>query len=172
MGKTGHWFAYQHDEYIPDILVLGKALGGGFPVSLVVTTEEVEQRSKGTLSHVQSHQNDALTGIVIQTMIDVIQRDDLIQLVSKKGGYWLKALKEIQQKTENIHDVRGRGLMFGVQLSQEKAAQGPEIQADLLKRGYITDFHKVSNTFRFFPPFIITYDEIDRSNKDFEEIVS
>ena len=68
--------------------------------------------------------------------------------------------------------MSGEGTDVGVQLSQEKAAQGPEIQADLLKRGYITDFHKVSNTFRFFPPFIITYDEIDRFNKDFEEIVS
>lgn len=171
MGKTGRWLAYMHDSYVPDILVMGKALGGGFPVSLVVTTEEIEERSKGALVHVQSHQNDALTGKVIQTMIDVITENDLIPQVAEKGVYWLRALTEIAERTDNICDVRGRGLMFGVQLSPEKAPKGQEAQSELMKRGYITDFHKSSSTFRFFPPFIITYGEIDRFNKDFEEVI-
>ena len=172
MGKTGRWFAFQHDDFVPDILVMGKALGGGFPISLVVTTEEVEEKSKGSLIHVQSHQNDALTGKVIGTMIEVIEKKNLITEVVEKGDYWLRVLEEMREKTDNICDVRGRGLMFGVQLSPEKVSKGANAQAELMKRGYITDFHKSSNTFRFFPPFIITHEEIDRFNKDFEEIIS
>ena len=172
MGKTGRWFAFQHDDFVPDILVMGKALGGGFPISLVVTTEEVEEKSKGSLIHVQSHQNDALTGKVIETMIEVIEKKNLITEVVEKGDYWLRVLEEMREKTDNICDVRGRGLMFGVQLSPEKVSKGANAQAELMKRGYITDFHKSSNTFRFFPPFIITHEEIDRFNKDFEEIIS
>ncbi|UCH57646.1 MAG: aspartate aminotransferase family protein [Candidatus Bathyarchaeota archaeon] len=160
-GKTGRWFGFQHDGIIPDILVLGKAIGSGFPVSVVVTFSEVEERCGNALRHVQSHQNDALTGRIVGTVISVIREQGLVEEAARKGEYWLNALKELMEEFPIIVDVRGRGLMFGVQLSQDHVKSGEIIQEKLLEEGYLMDFHSSSSTFRFFPPYVITYEEID-----------
>lgn len=170
-GKTGRMCAFMYDDVVPDILTLGKAIGGGFPVSMVLTTEKVEKMCKGTLYHVQSHQNDALTGKVIQTVLKVIEKHDLVKAAEEKGAYWRKELEKIKDDHPLILDIRGRGLMMGVELSEEHAKSGPKIQRIMLEKGYLMDYHVASNTFRFFPPYVITLDEIDGFNKDFRETI-
>jgi 4-aminobutyrate aminotransferase-like enzyme len=160
-GKTGRWFAFQHDDIVPDILVLGKAIGGGFPVSVVVTTSDVEERCSGVLRHAQSHQNDALSGRVVKTVVSIIREQGLVEQAAQKGEYWLDALRELAAEFPIIVDVRGRGLMFGLQLSPDHAESGEIIQEKLMEEGFLTDFHRSSCTFRFFPPYIISYEEID-----------
>lgn len=81
--------------------------------------------------------------------------------MAQKGEYWLNALKELAEEFPIIEDVRGRGLMFGFQLSQDHAHLGEPIQEKLFDEGFLTDFHSSSRTFRFFPPYVISYDEID-----------
>lgn len=168
-GKTGKMCAFMHDGIVPDILALGKAIGAGFPVSMVVTTEKVEKMCGGTLYHVQSHQNDALTGKVIQTMLQLLEKHELVKAAGEKGEYWLKELDRIKEELPVIVDVRGRGLMMGVELGMEYASEGLGIQDEMIEKGYLMDFHKASNTFRFFPPYIITFEEIDEFNKAFRE---
>ena len=168
-GKTGRLCAFMHDEIVPDILTLGKAIGAGFPVSMVVTTEIVEEMCGGNLYHVQSHQNDALTGKIIQTVLKVIEKHDLVKAAEEKGNYWAKELEKIKKEYPSIHDVRGRGLMFGVELSEEYAPKGGMIQNTMVEKGFLVDFHTASNTFRFFPPYVITLEEIDEFNKAFRE---
>ena len=170
-GKTGRWCAFMYDKIVPDILTLGKAIGAGFPVSLVLTTERVEEMCGGTLYHVQSHQNDALTGKVIQTVLKVIEKNDLVKAAEEKGSYWFHELEKIKEEHPIVGDIRGRGLMFGVELADNFAHMGSRIQEIMLEKGYLMDFHMASNTFRFFPPYIITYEEIDNFNKDFNETI-
>ena len=160
-GKTGRWFAFQHDGIVPDILVLGKAVGGGFPVSVVVSTRDVEERCRDALRHVQSHQNDALTGRVVGTVLSIIREQGLVRQAAEKGEYFLKELEELAGEFPIIADVRGRGLMLGVELDPDHTERGVAIQDELTEKGFLMDFHGSSNTFRFFPPYVISYEEID-----------
>ncbi len=168
-GKTGRWFAYQHDGIEPDILVLGKAVGGGFPVSMVVTTGEVEERCRDSLRHVQSHQNDAFSGRVVATVLSIIREQGLVKQAAEKGEYFIEELKGLMDEHPFIVDVRGRGLMFGVELSNGHAHLGAVIQERLFERGYLMDYHASTRTFRFFPPYVITYGEIDLFIADLRE---
>jgi 4-aminobutyrate aminotransferase-like enzyme len=161
IARTGCWFGFQYDGIVPDLLVLGKAIGGGFPVSVVVTTSEVEERCKDALRHVQSHQNDALSGRIVHTVISVIREQGLVEQAAQKGRYLLNALKGLQGEFPIIVDVRGRGLMFGFQLSKDHFHTGEAIEEKLIEKGFLMDFHRATCTFRFFPPYIISYEEID-----------
>ncbi len=168
-GKTGRWFAYQHDGIEPDILVLGKAVGAGFPVSVVVTTEEVEERCRDSLLHVQSHQNDAFSGRVVATVLSIIRQQGLVEQAAEKGEYFIDALRELMEEHPFIVDVRGRGLMFGVELDDGHAHLGTVIQDRLFEKGYLMDYHASTRTFRFFPPYVISYGEIDSFIADLRE---
>lgn len=171
-GKTGRWFAYQHDDIEPDILVLGKAVGAGFPVSVVVTTGDVEERCRDALRHVQSHQNDAFSGRVVATVLSIIREQGLVEQAAEKGVYFLDALKELAEDYPFIVDIRGRGLMFGVELGEEHAHLGTAIQDELFEKGYLMDYHAATKTFRFFPPYVITYEEIDSFIADLRETLA
>jgi len=171
-GKTGRWFAYKHDGIEPDILVLGKAVGAGFPVSVVVTTEEVEERCRDSLLHVQSHQNDAFSGRVVATVLSIIREQGLVEQAAEKGGYFVDALKGVMEEHPFIVDVRGRGLMFGVELDEGYARLGAAIQERMFERGYLMDYHASTRTFRFFPPYVISYEEIDSFIADLRETMA
>lgn len=171
-GKTGRMFAHMFDDIIPDIMTLGKAIGGGFPVSVVVTTKKVEEMCGNKIYHVQSHQNDALSGKVVQTVLKVIREQGLVKAAEEKGRYWLGELGKLMHEVPVIIDVRGRGLMFGVELDEEYASKGLLIQNEMIEKGYLMDFHAASNTFRFFPPYVITLDEINGFNEAFKETLS
>jgi 4-aminobutyrate aminotransferase-like enzyme len=160
-AKTGKWFAFQHDDITPDILTLGKAIGGGFPVSVTVTTEKVEEMCKNELYHVQSHQNDALSGKAVSTVLSIIEKNDYVQQCKEKGEYFKNQLKKVQKEHKQISEVRGRGLILGVQLEKEHSENGVLMQWDMIEKGFLVDFHKSSNSFRFFPPFTIKKGEID-----------
>ncbi len=171
MGRTGRWFGFEHENVVPDIIVIGKGLGGGLPVSAVVTTAEVERRCGGTLRHVQSHQNDPFSGRIAATVISILQDEQLIERAAECGGYLLGRLQELQRRELRIADVRGRGAMVGVELATDHAAQGPALAHRLLEAGFILDFHVPTSTFRLFPPFVITCEEIDRFVQTFSSAV-
>jgi acetylornithine/succinyldiaminopimelate/putrescine aminotransferase len=153
-------------------MTLGKAIGGGFPVSVVVTTGEVEDMCDDKVYHVQSHQNDALSGRVVQTLLSVIRENDFVRVAEEKGVYWMGKLEEMKRELPIIVDVRGRGLMFGVEIDENYASVGADIQNALIDKGYLMDFHTSTNTFRFFPPYVITYREINEFNKVFRMTIS
>ena len=171
-GKTGRMFAHKYDDVTPDIMTLGKAIGGGFPVSVVVTNGRVEEMCGDKVYHVQSHQNDALSGRVVQTLLSVIRENDLVRVAEEKGAYWKERLEEIKQKLPIIVDVRGRGLMFGVEIDEKYASKGVEIQNTMIDKGYLMDFHTSTNTFRFFPPYVISLEEINGFNIVFKDTLS
>jgi 2,2-dialkylglycine decarboxylase (pyruvate) len=162
MGRTGRWFGFEHDGIVPDLVVMGKGLGGGWPVAAVATTAEVEERCRGALRHVQSHQNDPFSGRVAATVISILQDEQLVARAAKLGSYLLQPLQELRQRHPCISDVRGRGAMVGVELSADWTSLGPEIVHRLFEAGFILDFHAATSTFRLFPPFVITRKEIDR----------
>jgi 4-aminobutyrate aminotransferase-like enzyme len=171
-AKSGKWFAHQHDNVVPDILTLGKAIGGGFPVSVTITTNSVEEMCEGNLYHVQSHQNDALSGKAVATVISIIEKFGFVERCVEIGEYFLGKLKELKEDFPFIVEVRGRGLLLGIQLNEEYSVYGEEVQWKLIDKGYLMDFHKSSSSFRFFPPFLINKEEIEDFIEVFKETLS
>lgn len=124
MGRTGRWFGFEHDSIVADILVIGMVLGGGLPVSAVVTTQEVETGCQSVLRHVQSHQNDRFSGRIAATVISILQEESLAERAAERGAYLLEGLKGLQSRYAWIWDVQGKGLMLGTELERERAAEG------------------------------------------------
>jgi 4-aminobutyrate aminotransferase-like enzyme len=172
VGRTGRWFGFEHDGLVPDILVIGKAIGGGLPISAVVTTQEVEARCQGVLRHVQSHQNDPFSGRIAGTVISILQEERLVERAAERGAYLLEGLKELQSKCPWIWEVRGKGLMLGVELEQKRAAEGTATFRRLLDAGFIVDYKSQTATFRLFPPYVISTQETDRFLIAFEHALS
>ena len=172
IGRTGHWFGFEHDDIVPDILVIGKAIGGGLPVSAVVTTQEVETRCQGVLRHVQSHQNDPFSGRIAATVISILQEEHLVERAAERGAYLLEGLTKLPSRYPWIWDVRGKGLMLGVELEQDRIAEGTAASRRLLDAGFILDYQPHTATFRLFPPYVITNQEIDRFLMAFADALS
>lgn len=161
LGRTGRWFGFMHADIMPDILVIGKAIGAGLPVAAVVTTEEVAERCRGVFgTHVQSHQNDPFSARIAATVIEIMQDEHLVEQAAARGDYFRRGLEQLQ--SSGVVQVRGRGLMLGAELAPKLVAPlGSAIGAALLPQGFITDFQAATSTFRFFPPYVITTAEID-----------
>jgi 2,2-dialkylglycine decarboxylase (pyruvate) len=169
MGRTGRWFGFEHDAIVPDILIVGKAIGGGLPISAVVTTTDVETRCDGILRHVQSHQNDPFSGRIAATVISIIQEEGLVARVAELGEHLLNGLRALQSKRAEIWDVRGKGLMIGIELDPALASKGEAIERRLMEAGFIVDYQPHAATFRLFPPYVISREEIARFLNAFEE---
>jgi len=162
VGRTGRWFGFEHDGVVPDVVVIGKAIGGGLPVSAVATTGAVERRCQGVLRHVQSHQNDPFSGRIAATVISIIQDEGLVERASVEGDRLLEGLRALQSRYPAIRDVRGKGLMAGIELQEHLSGAGAELQGRLLEAGFITDYQPANATFRLFPPYVVPRAELGR----------
>lgn len=177
MGRTGKWFAFEYDEIKPDILVVGKALGNGFPVGIVVTTSEINNAIEGKFLHIQSHQNDPFSARVVSTVIDTIKNEDLLHNCKKIGDYLLEQLKKLKYRYPVIADVRGRGLMVGLELNIKENRDFSQLFNEfLIKNGLILNVCADGVTFRMLPPYIIKQEDIDlaleRIKKSLEQALS
>ncbi len=161
MGRTGRWFGFEHGGIIPDILVLGKILGNGFPVSAVITTEAVEEACMDKVRHVQSHQNDALSGKVVTTTIQIMQAEGLIEQSARMGDYLLDGLQQLCDKHSIVSEARGCGLIAGLELQPGAEEAGLQLYEALADEGIIIDYQPHTRTFRFLPAFVITQADID-----------
>jgi 4-aminobutyrate aminotransferase-like enzyme len=162
MGRTGYWFGFQREELAPDVLVLGKALGNGLPVAAVVTTTDAENAFAGKFTHTQSHQNDPFTGAIVSVVIDIIREERLVEKARDMGSYLLRGLDRIQYAHSRVGNARGLGLMTAVELEGPGAEQrGVRIQRNLMDQGVIVDFNRAVSSFRFFPPYVISKEQLD-----------
>jgi acetylornithine/N-succinyldiaminopimelate aminotransferase len=114
-GRTGQYFAYQHTDIVPDVLTTAKGLGNGFPIGAVMT----QGRGVGILTagnHGSTYSGTALGSRVVYTIIDIMQRERIVQNAAEKGAYIVEQLA--QQLSEQNVTVRGFGLMIGIELPQ------------------------------------------------------
>ena len=112
-GRTGKYFAYQHTNIVPDVLTTAKGLGNGFPIGAVMT----QGRGVGVLTagnHGSTYSGTALGSRVVYTVIDTIQKENLVENAAKMGGYIVEQLR--QQLADQNVSVRGFGLMIGIEL--------------------------------------------------------
>lgn len=161
-GRTGKMFGCDHEGVVPDMMTIGKGFGGGFPVSGVVTTEEIASSKpwanpSGSSS---SYGGNPLASAACDATLQVILRDKLVENSAKVGAAMLKRLEEMKSSSPLIGSVRGRGLMLGVDLVNPKTGAAldkavcREIFEEGLKRGVLTMAYNPS--LRINPPLVIS----------------
>ena len=157
LGRTGKLFASQHEDVRPDVMILGKALGGGFyPVSVVLADEPI----LGLFSpgeHGSTFGGNPLAAAVARAALKVIRDEKLAERSQRLGEYFLEQLCEIP--SPHVREVRGRGLFIGVELKPQ--AQGARRFCEALKDRGILAKETHENVIRFAPPLIIEKETID-----------
>jgi 2,2-dialkylglycine decarboxylase (pyruvate) len=170
-GRLGTMFGFEHDDVVPDLLAVSKTLGGGVPLAATLTTAAIEDDAVGKgFLHVTSHVSDPLPAAAGLAVLDVIEEDGLVERARARGDYLLAALRELQARHEQIGDVRGRGLLVGLELVEDREtrepanALGAAVTGECLERGLSMNIVRAgssANCFRMAPPLSITEDEID-----------
>ena len=173
MGRTGKLFAYEHEDVRPDIVALAKALGGGVPCGAVLATEEVAKHFTPG-AHGSTFGGNPLAAGAACATIETILRENLPERAGKLGNYFLEKLEEIRQKySEYIKDVRGKGLIIGVEFSDGDFAR--DCFSVSVKNGLLVIL-TVERVFRILPPLNTNKEEIDFAvdviTKSIEEVVS
>ena len=167
IGRTGKWFGYNHYQIEPDLVAIGKSIGNGYPVSVTVINEQTARElEKSTFRYMQSHQNDPLGAAIANEVIKVIKNEKLISKADENGKKFLKMLESIKDD-HYISDIRGRGLMFAVDICNENTSE--QLFNKLLNQGYILCNRKT--LFRIDPPLIITENEFEKFTFDFKLIL-
>ncbi|MFI6026715.1 aspartate aminotransferase family protein [Amycolatopsis magusensis] len=166
--RTGDWYAFERDGVVPDILTLSKTLGAGLPLAAVLTSAEIEREAheRGFLFFT-THVNDPLPAAVGNTVLDVLTRDRLDLRARELGERLRGGLDELARRHPVIGDVRGRGLLVGLELSSE--GDTDELGAAVTRRCAGLGLHMnivqlpgLGGTFRIAPPLTATEAEIDR----------
>jgi 4-aminobutyrate aminotransferase/(S)-3-amino-2-methylpropionate transaminase len=176
-GRTGKWWGVEHSAVHPDIVTVGKGMGSGFPVSGVLLGDELgkaEPFSKPSASS-SSYGGNPLAAVAVAETIRAIQKDHLVENSRKIGAQMLSRLKQLQEKYEFIGDVRGKGLLIGVELVRDlksKELLGKKVTelifAECLKRGLVIMgyFPKI----RINPALVITEAQADAGIAILDEV--
>lgn len=129
MGRTGKTFAYEHFGIVPDIIALGKALSGGyFPIGAVACSEKIYQginNNSGEFLPGYSWSGNPLGAAVVVKNFEILKKNQLIEKVAKKGEYLIKGLIDMGKKHPSVGEIRGLGLMVGIEFVQNKNSKEP-----------------------------------------------
>ncbi|OZM79588.1 aspartate aminotransferase family protein [Pseudonocardia sp. MH-G8] len=181
LGRTGAMYAFEHHGVAPDILTLSKTLGAGLPVAAVMTSDEIERlcAERGFLFYT-THASDPLAAVVANTVLDVIAREGLVERAAKLGDHLTDRLTDLQSRYEVVGDVRGRGLLQGIELVTDKETKAPAdalgaaITTACLERGLhmnIVQLPGMGGIFRIAPPLTIAEAELDSGLDILEESI-
>ncbi len=177
MGRTGDAFAFERDGVVPDILNLSKTLGAGLPLSATITTAAIERdcHDKGFLFYT-THAADPLPAAVGRKVVEIVLRDRLAQRARELGDYLKGMLCDLQQRHPIIGDVRGRGLLLGVELVSDRQTKAParDLGAAISQRclalgASLNIGRRSGELFRIAPPLTVSRDEIDRAVAIFDQ---
>jgi 4-aminobutyrate aminotransferase len=126
LGRTGAMFACQHDKVAPDILVLGKALGGGIlPIATVLARPELDVGADWAFGH-YTHEKNPVTARAALTTIEIIESERLVENAARVGAIALERLSKLKADNPAVGDVRGRGLIIGIELVRDLASRQPD----------------------------------------------
>jgi 2,2-dialkylglycine decarboxylase (pyruvate) len=172
-GRTGRNFAFEGLGVTPDVLTMSKTLGGGLPLAATATSPEIEEDcySKGFANYT-SHVSDPLPATVGLAVLDVLEREQLAANARAMGERLKNGLLDLKQRYEVIGDVRGEGLLLGVELVKDRETREPAHQLGLrvttrcMELGLSMNIRQVPTrgaVWRIAPPLTVKPDEIDRA---------
>jgi diaminobutyrate-2-oxoglutarate transaminase len=182
IGRTGKLFAFEHAGIIPDVVVLSKAIGGSLPLSVVIYDQKLDQWSPG--AHIGTFRGNQMAMAAGTATLRFIKENHLSKHAANLGEKLMTELSEIQNEVPEIGEVRGRGLMVGVEIvnphipARIKGSYGANaelartIQRECFNRGLILEVGgRHSSVIRFLPPLIITEQQLDDVIAIFKEAV-
>lgn len=165
LGKTGRLFACEHDGVSPDILVLGKALGGGIlPIAAVLARADLDIAGEWAFGH-YTHEKNPVTTRAALTTIEIIEDEDLVGNAARVGAAALERLLEMKKRVAMIGDIRGRGLLIGIELVHDRSSKTPHpalaeaVMYAALDRG-LSFKSTMGNVLTLTPPLTITEAEM------------
>ena len=169
VGRTGQMFAFERDGVVPDILTLSKTLGAGLPLSAVMTTDAIASDAEARdFLFYTTHVNDPLPAAVGLKVLELVQRDALAARAQSAGARLTAGLRDLQQRHPCIGDIRGRGLLLGLEFADHdgKAAAtiSDEVTDVALEVGLSANIVRAGSsggTMRIAPPLTVTDAEID-----------
>ena len=177
LGKTGRMFAFEHDEIIPDIVTLGKSLGGGIlPIAAVIARHDLDVCGDFAIGH-YTHEKNPVTACAALTTIQIIEDEDLVARSAELGAHAVDRLRNFASGSPIVGDVRGRGLMFGVEIVEDRVTK---VEArDKAERIYYRCLEaglsfKISAgcVLTLSPPLTIQQDDLDRALSIVEAAIS
>jgi predicted acetylornithine/succinylornithine family transaminase len=167
MGRTGKFFGYEHDGITPDMAALAKGLAGGMPIGALLATDKVSQAFTPG-SHGSTFGGNPLACAAAIASVETLLEDNIIiQSVEQLGRYFLQSLEGLKKKYGFVKDVRGMGLLVGMELDFE----GKDIVTACLKEGFLINC-TMNTVLRFIPPLIISEEEIDQLVASLDNIFS
>jgi len=159
--RTGEFFSFQHSKTIPDIITMSKALGGGFPLSAIAYREELNVWEKA--AHIGTFRGNVCAMAAGAASVDFMIDNDLSGHARRIGDFMLNNLEKIEKNSNIVGEVRGRGLMIGVEIVSDKETKKPatnladQVRRESFNRGVLIEIGgHYDNVARFLPPLIIT----------------
>lgn len=181
-GRLGHWFASSYLNVTPDILTVSKTLGGGMPLAGVITNDEVEEvcHRRG-FAFYTSHVSDPLPSCVGLAVLETIEQEQLLQRSQEMGAYLALRLKELQSRHEEIGDLRGMGLLMGVELVKDRETRAPHHELGALTTQRCLQLGLSMNirrrpergsVWRIAPPLTVTTADVDLAMTIFDQALA
>lgn len=182
IGRTGKMFAFEHAGVVPDVIVLSKAIGGSLPLSVVIYDKDLDQWNPG--AHIGTFRGNQMAMAAGTATLKYIKETNLLDHVEALGQRMQANLKDIQKQVPALGDVRGRGLMIGVEVVNPDEKQdvdgsypaNPElaslIQKNCFDKGLIVETGgRFGSVIRFLPPLIMTEEQLEKVITIFKEAV-
>jgi len=165
MGRTGKWFAHQHENITPDVMTLAKALGNGVPIGACLAAKNAtEIFAPG--NHGSTFGGNPLVTRVGLSVIDIIEKENIIDNAQEMGGYLLQQFKQQLAGVTGVADIRGHGLMLGIELEKDCA----ELVTQALEKKLLLNV-TAAKTIRLLPPLIISKTEADEIASTVSDLV-
>ena len=170
LGRTGDRFAFEHEGVVPDILTLSKTLGAGLPLSAAIASAELEEACyENDFLFYTTHTADPLPAAVGAKVVEIVVRDRLEERARDLGAYMKGILLDMQQRHEAIGDVRGRGLLLGIELVEDRHGRKPAhelghaVGRRCIELGASLNIARQASAhiFRIAPPLTVTRGQID-----------
>lgn len=168
MGRTGNWFACEHWDVDPDIITMAKALGNGFPIgSMGARTDVMDSFSPG--DHASTFGGNPLACSVVKTVIETMERENILNNVKEVGDYFKKELRELSKDHDMVQEVRGLGLILAMEIDEEENAE--DVVARAREDGFLIN-RTAGKVLRFVPPLIVQEEHVDQLIKELDQTLS
>jgi 4-aminobutyrate aminotransferase-like enzyme len=178
-GRTGHWWGYEATDFLPDIVVTGKPMGNGLPISATATRKELVDAFRAEKDYFNTCAASPLQAAVGMAVIDEIERLDLLRNAANVGGKLTRELKDRVDRYDVVGDARGFGLFLGVDIVKDKVSKEPdapltlELSDRLKEKGFLVSYSgRYNNVLKVRPPLVFSDQNADDFLAAFDECMA